>query len=441
MFNLSKIDFFKQPESDLHLNSFLPQNSASVLKFKDFLNDELQNVSNIKNDIQGIEKNPAPDNEINHQGTEQNRSSVSEETSNKSRLENEVKKVANEKADKRRLRDSEKPEKNSHTENAKRGEVKLKDKDAIADELYVLLNFLKGLKAKGVDTAELRSSLKELRDFLLEGKNLKERDLLKLKGLIVKVESLFRKFNLKIDSLKNTFKAEDLAELAGFKKQIEKLLNSVKGRIEKNEQGQTNLAKNDPLYEQHKTTLNDKIAAGQNARPPGEEQLSTKNEDSGMNFQFFRKGSAGPARSQSSSDILRNSNLNNRQFQNILERAKIIVRDNRNGSFSVRLYPKSLGSVNVNLNLEEGVLVGKFLVDNNEAKESLLSNMSMIRGKLEESGISVGEFLVNVRDQQERFNKEQPEMPFYGLADNMSVSDVYEIQASYFHDGAIDVTI
>ena len=44
-----------------------------------------------------------------------------------------------------------------------------------------------------------------------------------------------------------------------------------------------------------------------------------------------------------------------RNFSNAIDKAKISVRDSRNGTFTVRLNPRELGSVNVNLIMENGV--------------------------------------------------------------------------------------
>lgn len=90
-------------------------------------------------------------------------------------------------------------------------------------------------------------------------------------------------------------------------------------------------------------------------------------------------------------------------LQEIIDKARITVRDSRNGTFTVKLNPQELGNVNVNLIMENGVINGKFLVDNEDAKSMLLSNLNDLKYQLEGAGLSVGEFSVNVSDQREKY--------------------------------------
>ncbi len=96
-------------------------------------------------------------------------------------------------------------------------------------------------------------------------------------------------------------------------------------------------------------------------------------------------------------------------LQEVIDRAKVTVRDSRNGTFTMKLNPQELGNVNVNLIMENGVINGKFLVDNEDAKGMLLSNLNDLKYQLEQSGISVGEFSVNVSDQREKYLRQQEE--------------------------------
>ncbi len=90
-------------------------------------------------------------------------------------------------------------------------------------------------------------------------------------------------------------------------------------------------------------------------------------------------------------------------LQDIIDRARISVRDNKNGNFNVKLYPKELGSVNVNLTMENGVVTAKFFVDSDEVKNLLYQNMENLKSQLREAGVEVGEFHVGVKDQREKF--------------------------------------
>lgn len=89
-------------------------------------------------------------------------------------------------------------------------------------------------------------------------------------------------------------------------------------------------------------------------------------------------------------------------LQEIIDKAKVSVRDSRNGTFTVKLNPKELGNVNVNLIMENGVITGKFMVDNEDVKSMLLNSLNELKMQMEKAGIAVGDFSVNVNDQREQ---------------------------------------
>lgn len=134
-------------------------------------------------------------------------------------------------------------------------------------------------------------------------------------------------------------------------------------------------------------------------------------------------------------------------LQEIMDRARVTVQDTRNGSFTVKLFPKELGSVNVNLVMENGVVNGRFLVDNNDAKTMLLSSIENLIDELQQSGVSVGEFSVNVRDERERFIREKDEQKYKinpvlnGNKEAVTAADVYDHNSVYKHNGSINMII
>ena len=138
------------------------------------------------------------------------------------------------------------------------------------------------------------------------------------------------------------------------------------------------------------------------------------------------------------------SALFDEQLQSLMQGARVAVRDGRNASMELRLHPESLGRLNVKLALEEGTLIGRFLVESAEARDAILERITAIRQELAGSGISVGEFQVNVRDERGRFVREETG----GSVSHMlhkeqaaAASGVYEIGSAIAHDGAIDVII
>jgi flagellar hook-length control protein FliK len=130
----------------------------------------------------------------------------------------------------------------------------------------------------------------------------------------------------------------------------------------------------------------------------------------------------------------------------IIDKAKITVRDSRNGTFTVRLNPQELGNVNVNLIMENGVITGKFFVDNEDVKSMLLSSLNDLKYQFEEAGIAVGDFSVNVNDQREKYLKQKDDESLKSLSflnsdrDIIAASDQYNA-VSAAHTGHINMVI
>jgi flagellar hook-length control protein FliK len=133
-------------------------------------------------------------------------------------------------------------------------------------------------------------------------------------------------------------------------------------------------------------------------------------------------------------------------LQEIIDKAKVTVRDGRNGTFTVRLNPQELGNVNVNLVMENGVITGKFLVDNEDVKSLLLSNLNDLKLQMEEAGIAVGEFSVNVDDQREKYLKQKDDEELRALLYPKSDKEVIAAAEQYnsnsaAHTGHINMVI
>jgi flagellar hook-length control protein FliK len=126
------------------------------------------------------------------------------------------------------------------------------------------------------------------------------------------------------------------------------------------------------------------------------------------------------------------------QLMQLLNKAKVMQEGDKT-SLSLKLYPESLGKLSVNLGLEHGILSGRFIVESNEAKELLLQQLESIRWELENNGVQVGEFEVNVKEHRQR---EFTEMP--GLSHKQTIENAeYEVASNryIYHDGLLDVII
>ncbi len=176
-------------------------------------------------------------------------------------------------------------------------------------------------------------------------------------------------------------------------------------------------------------------------RPSGGEASTSGGNDSNIGFNQFRNEQASRQTAAANQAAPKMQHFGE-QLQTIMDNARMVVRDAKNGSFSMNMYPESLGRVNVNLGLENGVIHGRFLVDTVEAKEMILDNLGLLREKMEEAGISVGEFQVNVRDEGRRFaagerEEDLPVLPRRAAA--MEAERGYDAGAMDLYDGALNV--
>jgi len=155
----------------------------------------------------------------------------------------------------------------------------------------------------------------------------------------------------------------------------------------------------------------------------------------------FARAEQGAARHAQHAAAPQKAPLFDDQLQQLMQGAKMSVRDNRNATLSLRLHPESLGRMSVNLGLEAGTLVGRFLVENTDAKNALVEQLASVRNDLVEAGITVGEFQVDVRGQDPRSAGERGyEQPVFIQRTGMeTVAGSYDGNAVRAHDGAIDV--
>jgi len=130
----------------------------------------------------------------------------------------------------------------------------------------------------------------------------------------------------------------------------------------------------------------------------------------------------------------------NDQFEMLMHQARITVRDARNSTFTMNMYPETLGRVNVNLGLEDGVLVGRFLVDTPEARDAMMESMDRLLAQLADAGIEVGAFQVNVRGERDRLvqNLQGYLAENRRRAENKGSSE-YDAHTVRTHDGLLDV--
>ena len=132
------------------------------------------------------------------------------------------------------------------------------------------------------------------------------------------------------------------------------------------------------------------------------------------------------------------------KLDELIEKAHITVRDGRNGQLSMKMFPEHLGRVNVTLGLDNGVLNAKFLVDSNDARAALTSSLNELMGALENEGLSLGAFQVDVRGGDNRRNADESGdfIPVHAARREAEEAQIqYERRQSSLHDGSINLVV
>ncbi len=127
--------------------------------------------------------------------------------------------------------------------------------------------------------------------------------------------------------------------------------------------------------------------------------------------------------------------LMHEELMQLLNKAKI-MQDGEKTTLSLKLYPESLGKLMVSLGLEQGVLSGRFIVESEAAKALLMQQLETIRMELEQNGVHVGDFEVNVKHQKQREFTEQMSLHIQQNTEYERASNRY-----MYHDGLLDVII
>jgi flagellar hook-length control protein FliK len=244
---------------------------------------------------------------------------------------------------------------------------------------------------------------------------------------------------LNADNIKKIIKKAVLQQSSEGKKEIA----ASKGRNVKL-QGEAADVKID-----NNTVNSDKIkqAVIENEGSAGKKSFNEKGDNKeGFNFSYNKSDISGK-RFNDQPEIKGKSPEFKQSLQDIIDKARVSVRDNRNATFNVKLYPRELGNVNVNLSLENGVVTAKFFVDSDEAKNQLSQNMNNLKQQMLDAGIEVGEFNVGVNDNGKGFLNDNENggkkelIQFPEGKELLSAASIYDGNSSVLNSNSINVVI
>ncbi len=101
----------------------------------------------------------------------------------------------------------------------------------------------------------------------------------------------------------------------------------------------------------------------------------------------------------------------------IIEKAKVVLSPDKS-EMVMDLKPDSLGKLSLKVVTENGIVMAKFVADNQQVREILESNMQLLKDSLEKQGMSVQGFSVSVRQDQRGSDTNRPQ---YGPSGNLAV--------------------
>ncbi|MDY6932828.1 MAG: flagellar hook-length control protein FliK [Spirochaetota bacterium] len=428
-----KIDFYStQHENKTSIDTF-NKITNSTTNFKNVLDRQIDNMGEAPN-IDDNKNNPA----------EEPISSNEERIENSAKPGSEKSKSADSKVDnddKDTIAQNIKEKSNSIIENDNKTEISSEgiglSIDLNLDMLNILQNMLKDLSVDAREIKNIKEVLQGLKDSLM-GRDIKDTHIQKnIFDNLIKLRSFLNMLNNEEPLSREQIKID--SKFLQFKDIIKQLNNSIQKHLSKsNDNTLPSTMESKPI--ETIGLINEKIQFFSKATNNNESAPSDNN-DSNSAFHFFRNHSNISKGSASALNLPKNNNFNE-QLQNIIQNARIYIRDNKNGKFSIRLYPESLGRVNVNLGLDQGMISGRFLAETAEARNLLLENIYLIKEKLQEAGMSVGEFQVNVKNENKSWEWHARGEDFsINIDPNINLQNGYETISRYIHHGEIDMII
>jgi len=89
--------------------------------------------------------------------------------------------------------------------------------------------------------------------------------------------------------------------------------------------------------------------------------------------------------------------------EQVVEKAKVVLSGDKS-EMVIDLKPEHLGKLELKIVTERGMVVAKFVAENEQVKAALESNMNMLKESLEKQGFLVEGFSVTVGDNKRREN-------------------------------------
>jgi flagellar hook-length control protein FliK len=145
-------------------------------------------------------------------------------------------------------------------------------------------------------------------------------------------------------------------------------------------------------------------------------------------------------------------NLKESVMQQIIQRASYVFQNGAQGEVRIFLRPENLGDLNLKVKIDQDVVTAKFTATSNEVKAIIENNLGQLKNALEQMGIKVSKFEVNVSNgsnQQAQQGQQEGQGDSYNAGQGYSASEAvgtygssmdfdYENAALYGSDGSVN---
>jgi len=111
---------------------------------------------------------------------------------------------------------------------------------------------------------------------------------------------------------------------------------------------------------------------------------------------FFNSSNVEKTLSETFRTSAQNIKTGNEIVRQVVENAKVIL-DGDKSEMVLNLKPESLGKLSLKVVTENGIVIAKFVAENDQVKQILEANMHLLKENLESQGLNVQSFSVSVR--------------------------------------------
>lgn len=118
----------------------------------------------------------------------------------------------------------------------------------------------------------------------------------------------------------------------------------------------------------------------------------------------------------------------------IIQNAKMVLKDNNSGEIRLLMKPESLGYVRIKLTIEDNNIAGKIIVDNNSVKEIFESNMENLARSFRENGYSSANIDVSVGGEKSGNEKRNSDGSRFVAVKTIESVGEHNVTRNYFSD-------